>query len=420
MGTDKHQTAKDIPRISPEALAGDISRLARAKRKARKTRESFGQIDKRASGRYRARYFGADGERYNAPHTFDTITDARAWLSARRVEMQRGEWVSPIELKERQKAADALVFDVYARRYIDTRTRRGELLRPKTRTEYTRLLESSLRTFHGVPMHKITRASVRAWHDDQVATGYKTQAARAYSLMRAILASAVEDELIQVNPCHIRGAASVSTGRDLTPPTDAELAILAATLPPRLGLMVELAAWGALRWGEVSELRRGDVSFQDSPAGEQAVLSITRAVVYTKATGYHVGTPKSAAGTRSTTLPPSLTKPLRALLATLDHSDGALLFPSLTDPTKHLHNSAIKRPWKAARAAAGRPDMPFHALRHYGLSKYAAAGATTRELLDRAGHTDIRVAMRYQHSTGRDAELAALMAAAVSPESDAL
>lgn len=376
--------------------------------KKRKRRETFGQIEKLPSGRYRARYRGPDGERHNAPHTFDTLTDARAWLTERRLEIQRGEWRSPAEVKAAELAADALKFDAYAREHIETRTNsRGEPLKPRTRAEYLRLLDGPLKSFRGRPLHKITAADVRRWNADQLATGRKTQTSRAYLLLKSVLATAVQDGHLTTNPCQIKGAAKASTGREVTPPTDAELHIITATIDTRLRLMVEVAAWGGLRWGELTELRRGDVAFQ----GETATLAIARAVTYTKTDGYVVGPPKSIAGIRTVALPSSLTADLRARLAKLDPRDDALVFGSLSDPSKHFSAGSFAQYWRPARAAADRDDMPFHALRHYGLTRYAMAGATTRELMARAGHNDITTALRYQHEAGRDAELAARMMA---------
>lgn len=47
----------------------------------------------------------------------------------------------------------------------------------------------------------------------------------------------------------------------------------------------------------------------------------------------------------------------------------------------------------------GTARLPLHNLRHTGLSKYAEQGATLAELLHRGGHTDVTVALRYQHAT---------------------
>lgn len=368
----------------------------------RKTRETFGQVEKLPSGRYRARYTGPDGKRYPAPVTFDTTTDARTWLSLRRTEIARDEW--------RPRAKRKLVnFGDYAREHIDTRTNsRGETLKPRTRDEYLRLLAGPLQVFESRNLQSITAEDVRRWNRDQLATGKATQTARAYLLLKSVMATAVEDGYLKSNPCRIKGAAKARTGRQVQPPTAAELSIIVSTIDPRLSLMVEVAAWGGLRWGEITELRRGDITFD----GDTAVLAIARAVTYTKAKGFIVGSPKSAAGVRSVALPPMLTPPLRARLATIGPADDGLLFPSLSDPTKHFHPGSFAQYFRTARVTAGRPDMPFHALRHFGLTQYAMAGATTRELMNRAGHNDIAVAMRYQHEAGRDAALAARMTAA--------
>jgi integrase len=183
------------------------------------------------------------------------------------------------------------------------------------------------------------------------------------------------------------------------------LAIILATIDQRFSLLVEVAAWSGLRWGELTELRRGDVLFQ----GDTATLAVARAVSYTKAEGYVIGRPKSLAGIRTVALPQSLTPPVRARLAALEPSDDALLFPSLGDVSVHLASGSFAQYWRRARAAAGRQDMPFHALRHFGATRYAMAGATSKELMRRMGHNDVAVAMRYQHDAGRDGELAQRM-----------
>ena len=63
--------------------------------------------------------------------------------------------------------------------------------------------------------------------------------------------------------------------------------------------------------------------------------------------------------------------------------------------------------YRPARAAAGRPDLRWHDLRHTGATLAAQAGATTRELMDRLGHSTSTMAMRYQHvADDRPAEIA--------------
>ena len=65
---------------------------------------------------------------------------------------------------------------------------------------------------------------------------------------------------------------------------------------------------------------------------------------------------------------------------------------------------------------AGRSDLRLHDLRHTGLTLAAATGATTVELMHRAGHSSSVAAMRYQHATkDRDRVIADALGALARP-----
>ena len=69
--------------------------------------------------------------------------------------------------------------------------------------------------------------------------------------------------------------------------------------------------------------------------------------------------------------------------------------------------TVIQRAWSRARLSVGRPDLHLHDLSHTGLTLAAATGATTAELILRAGHASADAALRYQHATrDRDQVLA--------------
>lgn len=54
------------------------------------------------------------------------------------------------------------------------------------------------------------------------------------------------------------------------------------------------------------------------------------------------------------------------------------------------------------------PIVHFHDLRHTGNTLAATGGATTRELMQRMGHSSVRAALIYQHLVnGRDHAIAA-------------
>ena len=58
----------------------------------------------------------------------------------------------------------------------------------------------------------------------------------------------------------------------------------------------------------------------------------------------------------------------------------------------------------------GLDGLRVHDLRHTAATLAAATGATTKELMERMGHTSPRVALRYQHvMADRQAALAAAL-----------
>lgn len=123
--------------------------------KKRKRRETFGQIDKLPSGRYRARYLDDSGTRHAAPQTFDTMTDARAYLAGIQTDMSRGAWTSPIE-RAAAKAAAATTLSEYAETWLALKTRR-----PRTVAEYRRLISGPLGDLAPLPLASISSDVVK-------------------------------------------------------------------------------------------------------------------------------------------------------------------------------------------------------------------------------------------------------------------
>jgi integrase len=64
-----------------------------------------------------------------------------------------------------------------------------------------------------------------------------------------------------------------------------------------------------------------------------------------------------------------------------------------------LGNSWFSSQWKEAREYVGLPDLHLNDLRHLAGTLAAMTGATTREVMERLGHTTLETAMRYQHAT---------------------
>jgi integrase len=70
--------------------------------------------------------------------------------------------------------------------------------------------------------------------------------------------------------------------------------------------------------------------------------------------------------------------------------------------------------WRPATRAVGLEGLRFHDLRHTSATLSIAAGASTRELMARMGHSSSAAALRYQHvMAGRDAAIAAALDALI-------
>ncbi len=216
----------------------------------------------------------------------------------------------------------------------------------------------------------------------------------------------MSDRLVVVNPCTIRGAGNSKRVHKIKPADLTELEAIVKAMPERYRVMVLFASWCALRFGELAELRRGDV---DTRAG---VLRIRRAVV--RAEGQViVGTPKTDAGTRDVAIPPHLLPMVTEhLLKHTEPGKSGLLFPARGGG--HLAPSTLYRVYYKARQTAGRPDLRWHDLRHSGAVLAAQTGATLAELMGRLGHSTPGAALRYQHAAqGRDLEIARRLSAMV-------
>ena len=114
--------------------------------------------------------------------------------------------------------------------------------------------------------------------------------------------------------------------------------------------------------------------------------------------GRVVGPPKSAAGNRVVTIPATLAVMLYDHLATyVKVEPDALVFTS--DEGLPMHRGRWAFVWHRAAKAAGYEGLHFHDLRHHAGTLAAQLGATTKEIMDRLGHSTMRASLIYQYST---------------------
>lgn len=264
--------------------------------------------------------------------------------------------------------------------------------------------------FGGTHLSKITSAAVRSWHASLRAEGVgAVTVAKAYRLLKAILTTAVEDELIVRNPCRLRHA-GVERIPERKPPSIEEVERIAAAIEPRYRVLVVLAAWSGLRWGELAALSRQRI---DRLHG---VIQVEESMIQLGGGKRFIGPPKSAAGRRTVAVPPHLWPDIDAHLpAYVGSEPGALVFTKESGVSLDRNN--FHTMWRRATRAAGVPDYHFHDLRHLAATLAAVSGATTRELMHRMGHSSSRAALIYQHATAdRDLAVAEAMSRLVEPQ----
>jgi integrase len=354
---------------------------------------SFGNVRKLPSGKWQARYVGLDGQRRSAPVTFDTKTAANRWLRLTETEMTRGEWTDP----ER-----ALVtVQEYAEQWI--RERPG--LRPRTVELYQWLLRKHIAPqLGGVALGRLTTPLVRQWRAGLLAAGVsESMTAKAYRLLRAVLNTAAgEDRIIKANPCRVRGADRESPA-ERPVPTVAQVFDLAGRVPKRYRVLILLTAFTSLRWGEVSALRRCDV------ADDGSWVRVNFAPTEVVGRGIVVGPPKSRAGVRTVIVLKAIRADLVSHLAEFTGpAPSDLVFTGEKRKVIRRSNFSQRVRWTELVVKIGVPGMHFHDLRHAGNVWAAQTRVSTRDLMARMGHDDMRAALIYQRATdeaaGRIAE----------------
>ncbi|MBC2877862.1 MULTISPECIES: tyrosine-type recombinase/integrase [Streptomyces] len=361
-------------------------------------RRRFGAIRKLPSGRFQARYPGPDGVMRPAPQTFETMGDADDWLAEQQVSIRRGAWTDP--------EAGKVNFEDYARKWVDERE-----LAATTDELYRRLLRLHiLPTFGELDLDEIVAPVVRTWRAERKAATGSTTVAKSYRLLKAILETAVDDELIRRNPCRIKGAGKESA-KERSVATVAQVDALADAVGPRWRLMVYLAAYGPARPEEQAAMRRPDVVME--PLGVWVRTAEPELTTGRRAPG----DTKSTAGKRFITLPAFLEKEVRRHLAWYtEKAPEGLLF--VGERGKPFRRSTFGRKWRRARAAVGLPDdFRFYDLRHTGHTLSTQSGATLKDTMVRAGQSSEKAAMIYQHSNHeRQREVAAGIDARVRDE----
>ena len=348
----------------------------------------FGSMRVLPSGRIQVRYQGPDGLRHRAPMTFGTKTEARRWLSMMEADLARG-----------RGTATTPTVSVW------TRTPRGGSRSGLGLSERSVALYQGLLRLHIAPRLGTSAfgRSRRRWcgrgvRSCSTAGSGASTVSKAYRLLRAVLNTAADDELIRRNPCRIKGAGVEHP---------AERPVLSLPEVMRLADSIDrpISDAGAAGGVRVAAVGRADGPAQDGLRPDaRAGPHRARGVVGRFATDHQEA--QDCGRRRTVALPMWLVPELEQHFA--DYSelvpDGRVFVgPSGVTPSR-ANFSAI---WARALKKAGLSGIHVHDLRHTGNHFAAISGASTRELMGRMGHVSVNAAMVYQHRTAsRDRAIA--------------
>jgi len=311
-------------------------------------------------------------------------------------DLRRGAWIDP--------RAGQITITIYANEWLE---RRPDLA-IRTRELYRHVLDRHVLPALGTStLAGLAPSKIRGWHAG-IAQDHPAAAAKAYRLLSTIMRTAVADGLILTSPCKVDGAGSERTAeRPIA--TIAEVNALADAMPVHLRAVVLLATWCQLRRGEILGLQRRDIDLLHS------TLRIERSRIFTRNGKSLMKAPKTPASLRTLSIPGNITEDISEHLNCYTAVDAdALVFVS--NSGNALTAVSLQKAWSKARSSIGRTDLHIHDLRHTGLTLAAATGATTAELMHRAGHASAMAALRYQHATqDRDRVLAEALAALSVP-----
>ena len=365
-------------------------------------RSSWGTIRKLPSKKYQASYLGPDQKRHTAPTTFTTKTQARLWLDEQRLAIEKGIW------KQKQVVPiTPETFKTYAESHIRLQTNAyGHNLRKNTKDTYTSLLALHLTEFHDLPLDKISKRQVDEWWHKKVQSGKATTASKAYKLMNSVLKRAVADGLIPINPCKIRGAHGLTSGKRKQIPTPHEVGQLINNIDAKYQLVLIIMAYGGLRFSEATALTVKDLKIVGKAPHKHFEIQINKAVTESKGV-FTVAEPKSKASKRTVALPLHFTPLIAKLLLERKLNQDSQL---LVEAPKggFLRNSVLRKALDSTCKKLGitRIHISIHCFRHFAATTYLEAGASIADLQTWLGDSTQSAALGYVHATKDKAQLA--------------
>src|SRR5215203_1493648 len=363
-----------------------------------------GFVEKRTTGRWRARYRGPDGRERSK--TFDRRVDADRWLAGVSFAIARGEWTDPAR-------ARVTVGD-WSRQWL---TAKAPSLKATTCESYRSILKTCIwPTWERVPIADVTHSDVAAWVARLSAEMGASTCRKSAILLSGIMSAAVRDQRISRNPCDGVSLPRLPDHRQRFL-TMAELQDLADCAGPYRLMILVLGLCG-LRFGDCAALRVRSVDLM------RRRLRVSESV--SEVNGHMIWSTPKTHQSRDVPIPRSLIDALAAQAAGKKPED--VLFCSPNGEPIRLANWR-QRAWDPAVAAAGLSGLTPHDLRHTAASLAIASGASVKHIQRMLGRKDAAMTLNVYASLFEDdlddvsdrldAAISAAAAASVRPEAPA-
>lgn len=325
----------------------------------------------RRDGAYRVRIFHRG--RYVRSGTFRTKREAEAFQREQYSALASGTWVAV--------SAVSTVED-HARRWLEMKHggKPSSVADRKTSIE-----RHVLPVFGRLPMSSVAPSEVERWALRLATVKSPSTARKALGALRSVFDLAVRDGLMARNPA---SGIKLPTAQpnEPRPLTHQQLrALINHASTDRDRLMVAVAGYTGLRWGELSALRvasvRGDGSIRVTQAWSEVAGTL------------HLGTTKTHAA-RTVTPPPSVGRDLLQYIEAKNTED--LLFPSFTSPRVPLRNRnwTLRTLQKLCEVTAV-PRITPHNLRDTAASLAIQAGASVVNVSQMLGHRDAATTLKH-------------------------
>ena len=304
-------------------------------------------------------------------------------------------WTHPKERKKLREQAwqkQHTDFMSYAVAFIDEiSVGKAEGSKRKDRETLSHINEMSFT--HGA-ISDIAENDIRRWYRDEM-NDIPSAKKRTYQMLKRILNRAVEDGLIDRNPCTMKNPkVEISSRQNVAPATAEELQTIYSHMPEYSRIFVYMAAMCGLRINEVCALQLRDIDLKNK------ILHVRHSVGRGERDrgSRRLKSTKTASSTADLVIPDYLCTLLEERFRITPNGPDAMLIESPWPGHHIIGDQAVRRQFKEAAAIAGRPDLTPHQLKSLFTDTLIHENLSPRETADAARHTSETVNFLYQRA----------------------